>query len=382
MVRLEKNLIHFRNLIEKEQRERIKKIKTSWLRRFLKPFENAMELQNRRDYSKSKEMLEEILEDIEKERPAHIDDKEYITTGVEHEVNSIETLCFFNLGVNTQYLEDHLEALEFYENSISRAERLGFTSDFIAVNYNNRGVAYAELNKHENAIEDYNKAIKLNQDYAEAYYNRGVTYYELKQPERTIKDFDTGIGMNPNYAEAYWNRSIAYLKIGKYKEAAKDLKKAGILLLNSERKEEAIKVFSVCRGLRGVESDDVAYCGLIHLILQKPPVVKPITSVPDALRGMLDAYHLTPQQILELKQRSGVEQQPCASELRIFKYIANLPEIKELSKMQMQDETLRKIFELTRSKLINEDISKKITAIENKEEREEMIILLDLLRRF
>jgi len=43
--------------------------------------------------------------------------------------------------------------------------------------YNNRGNAYSRLGKYQQAIEDYNKAIRLKPDYADAYHNRGLAYF-------------------------------------------------------------------------------------------------------------------------------------------------------------------------------------------------------------
>ena len=40
---------------------------------------------------------------------------------------------------------------------------------------NNRGNAHAELGHYEDAIADYDEAIRINEQYANAYYNRGVT---------------------------------------------------------------------------------------------------------------------------------------------------------------------------------------------------------------
>ena len=48
--------------------------------------------------------------------------------------------------------------------------------------------------------------------------------------------------------------------------------------------------------------------------------------------------------------------------------------------MQIQDETLRRIFELTLMKLHSGDISDEAAMLEEKEKREEMKILLELLR--
>jgi len=45
-----------------------------------------------------------------------------------------------------------------------------------AVAYNNRGLAYGKLNKYEQAMEDFSRAIELNPALAEAYYNRGNAY--------------------------------------------------------------------------------------------------------------------------------------------------------------------------------------------------------------
>jgi len=50
--------------------------------------------------------------------------------------------------------------------------------------------------------------------------------------------------------------------------------------------------------------------------------------------------------------------------------------------MRIQDENVKKIFGLSLSKLRNEDISEEIKVLEEKEKREEMKIILELLKRF
>ena len=310
-----------------EQREYIEKIKTSWLKRFSVPFEKALKSQNKREYREATEIISEILKDIENERIAHRDDGNFI---IEREINAIEALCFFNLGLNSQYLEKHLNAVEFYTKTISFTERLRFKSDFIAGIYNNRGAAYYELNKHEKAIEDYNKAIELSPEYATAYNNRGAAYYELNKHEEAIEDYNKAIELNPDGAGAYTNRGIACLNIGIYKDSTRDLKKAGILFFSSGRIEDSVKANSICFKLQDkIENDDVVYCGLT-----------------------------------------------------LFLITLNADVIIELRKMKIQDETLRRIFELAVRKLRNRDISEGLAEIEEQEKREEMRILLELLKRF
>ena len=49
--------------------------------------------------------------------------------------------------------------------------------------YLNRGSAYAGLRQYQRAIQDYDRAIQLNPNYAKAYYNRGLAYKELWHKE-------------------------------------------------------------------------------------------------------------------------------------------------------------------------------------------------------
>jgi tetratricopeptide (TPR) repeat protein len=69
-------------------------------------------------------------------------------------------------------------------------------------------------------IEDYNQALRINPNYAEAYYNRGVTRAQLKGGiedfNEALEDFNEALRINPNYAEAYYNRAaIRYQLVGK-----------------------------------------------------------------------------------------------------------------------------------------------------------------------
>ena len=92
--------------------------------------------------------------------------------------------------------------------------------------YNDRGIIYTADRKHSVAIEDFNKAISLKPDFAEAYSNRGAAYNQSKQYERAIKDFDKAISLNPSLAECYYNRGVSYGFLLQYKRAIKDFNKA------------------------------------------------------------------------------------------------------------------------------------------------------------
>ena len=77
------------------------------------------------------------------------------------------------------------------------------------------------------AIEDFDIALRLNPDSAEAYNNRGIAKASLMQLLEAIKDFDTAIQHNPELANAYYSRGVTKFIIGKQiREAEADLQTA------------------------------------------------------------------------------------------------------------------------------------------------------------
>ncbi len=95
--------------------------------------------------------------------------------------------------------------------------------------YNNRGIAYADLGQYEQATADYNQALQINPQLAEAYYNRGNAYYDLGQYEQAIADYTQAIQINPQLAKAYHNRGVTYAHLGQYEQAIADFKQALVL---------------------------------------------------------------------------------------------------------------------------------------------------------
>ena len=57
-----------------------------------------------------------------------------------------------------------------------------------ALSYSRRGKAYAGLKKHEEAMKDYDQAVRLKPDLAEAYVNRAVARFVLKDYDKSWED--------------------------------------------------------------------------------------------------------------------------------------------------------------------------------------------------
>jgi tetratricopeptide (TPR) repeat protein len=112
-------------------------------------------------------------------------------------------------------------------------------------NYNKRGTVYYNLGQEQRAIEDYNQAIRLNPNYTVAYYNRGNAYANLGQYLGAIEDYNQVIRLKPNNADAYNNRGLVYLNLGNKELGCNDIKKA-CELGNCKRLEE-VKARGYCR---------------------------------------------------------------------------------------------------------------------------------------
>jgi protein O-mannosyl-transferase len=86
--------------------------------------------------------------------------------------------------------------------------------------HNNLASALLEKGETQKAIYHYNKAISIN-NYAAAYYNKGVINYRLGQHQQAIMNFQEAIRVKPGYAEAYYNLGIVYHFVGQYQLAIK-----------------------------------------------------------------------------------------------------------------------------------------------------------------
>ena len=75
-----------------------------------------------------------------------------------------------------------------------------------AVEHLNRAETYTDRDKYEKGIEELNKAIQLDPDYAKAYYDRGLAYISLSQNQRAIRDFDKAIQLSPINGSDYTAR--------------------------------------------------------------------------------------------------------------------------------------------------------------------------------
>ena len=149
-----------------------------------------------------KELLKEIEEYSKKIKEEPNNDVYYNNRGV----------AFDNLEEFDKAIEDYNKAIELEPNNASY--------------WNSRGDVYYFLKNYETAIENYSQAISLNSEKGLYFYNHGISYYNLKEYEKTIEDYDKAIELEPNNA-SYWNsRGNTYYNLKEYEKAIEDYNKA------------------------------------------------------------------------------------------------------------------------------------------------------------
>ncbi|MBQ4341228.1 MAG: tetratricopeptide repeat protein [Clostridia bacterium] len=111
------------------------------------------------------------------------------------------------------------EAMADYNRAIE------LKSDY-AEAYNSRGCLYDDMGEREKAMADYNRAIELKSDYSFAYNNRGCLYDDMGEQEKAMADYNRAIELKPNDADVYNNRGCLYDDMGEQEKAMADYNRA------------------------------------------------------------------------------------------------------------------------------------------------------------
>ena len=117
------------------------------------------------------------------------------------------------------YYTDPNQALDYLTKAIS-------LESGIAKFHNNRGLAYNQLGKYQQAIEDFDQAINLDPKNADVYHNRGIAYTRLGKFQEAIEDFNQAVHLDPKDAAAYNNRGVCYHSLSQRENACRDWRKA------------------------------------------------------------------------------------------------------------------------------------------------------------
>ena len=103
-----------------------------------------------------------------------------------------------------------------------------------------RGELREKQGDYQGALDDYEKAIFLNDSIPFLYLLKAGAYEKLGKSKMALESFDKALSFNPEYADAYINRSLFFRRRKNSKEAKKDYDKA----LSLEPRSFEITTFS------------------------------------------------------------------------------------------------------------------------------------------
>ncbi len=121
------------------------------------------------------------------------------------------------------------------------------------------GDVYDSQQKFDLAIQSYSKTIQLDAKSPAAYHNRGLTYRKMGKMEKALSDYSNAISIDHQFVPSYYNRSFLYHyvfgdsekalqdcdQILNIEQSAKAYKVKGIILYEIEKYSEAEEMFSM-----------------------------------------------------------------------------------------------------------------------------------------
>jgi superkiller protein 3 len=140
------------------------------------------------------------------------------------QINNKDYLAYLNKAYSLINLRRYDEALKICNQGIAiiQANSILYDAKGAAILYNTRGAALGRLNRYEETIENYNKAIELKPDYYEPHKNKFCALYNLKRYREALETCDKAIALEPNrhnIYEVHTNRAMALNRLERYQEA-------------------------------------------------------------------------------------------------------------------------------------------------------------------
>jgi tetratricopeptide (TPR) repeat protein len=146
---------------------------------------------------------------------------------------------------------------------------------------NNLGFALVPQGRADEAIVQYQKALAIKPDYAEAHNNLGATLFQKGQTNEAIAQYQMALAIKPDFAEAHYNLGNALLQKEKVDEAIVHYQKAlanefdnaeahnsfGSALLQKGRLDEAIIQFQKALAIKPGHAE--AHDNLGNALFQK-----------------------------------------------------------------------------------------------------------------
>ena len=96
------------------------------------------------------------------------------------------------------------------------------------------GIDYRRREHYGNAMAEFEQALSIDSQRADAWFHRGMTWGLMGEHRRAIDDFGRSLAISPGSAHAYNGRGYAHYCMGEYRQAVEDLERASRLMPDDE----------------------------------------------------------------------------------------------------------------------------------------------------
>ncbi|MFM5981397.1 MAG: tetratricopeptide repeat protein [Sphaerospermopsis kisseleviana] len=144
--------------------------------------------------------------------------------------------AYYNRGIVSAEQGNYSQAIIDYNLALTQINPNNPTDNVLLADiYNDRGLAYFQLQNLPEAMNNFNLAIRLNTDDERAYFNRGCICGRSGDNMGAMQNFSQVIRLNPSNAQAYLNRGVANYNLGYHQRAIADLQTASQFFANQEQ---------------------------------------------------------------------------------------------------------------------------------------------------
>src|SRR5262249_33731600 len=119
-----------------------------------------------------------------------------------------------------------LQELNRLEEAVASYERAIALKPDYAEALCNRGDALLKLRRPGDALESCERALELKPDYAQAHNGAGNALQDLNLPEEALASYERALALKPDYAEALSNRGNALQELNRSAEAVESFQRA------------------------------------------------------------------------------------------------------------------------------------------------------------
>jgi len=131
--------------------------------------------------------------------------------------------AWLNLGTVYQKTGQFDQAIKHYQKALGVNPEYAMAHNHLGMIYLTRFLKNKDSTQRIKALENFNKAIRIDPLIPDAYNGRGVVSLSLEKINDAVLDFKKAIKLKPEYFEAYFNLSIILYQSGRKEEALKYL---------------------------------------------------------------------------------------------------------------------------------------------------------------